>query len=299
MKHLAANNIVNEVGEDQYLGTSITTAFCEPIFAATLTNYFELLQPIQHETADFLARTNYQMPTSSSSCPMQSAMSTDKSFFAFLQENERLSTNFNCAMRFLADIQTHWSEYYPCKERLLQGMSEDGPLIVDVGGGSGVQLKLFHSRFPMGPGRLILEDTATTISQVAKAVTSLPISVDAIAHDFFTPQPARCCGARAYILRLVLHDWPDDKCQIILTHLRNAMQPGYSKILIQDIVIPNVGAPRSATSYDWSMMGFFAARERTEAQWRSLLAASELKIAGIWTRDPASVSVIEAVLAKE
>lgn len=299
MKHLAANNIVKEVNEDQYLGTSITTAMNGQVFAGTLKNYFELLQPIQQETPKFLARTNYQMPTSGSNCPMQSAMGTDKPFFAFLHESERLSTNFNYAMRFVAEVQAHWSEYYPCQERLLKGVLGEAPLLVDVGGGTGIQLKLFDSRFPTEPGKLILEDTLTTISQVEKATPRLPASIEAIAHDFFTPQPAKCCGARAYILRLVLHDWPDDKCHIILNHVRNAMKPGYSKLLIQNTVIPNIGAPKSATAYDWSMMGFFAARERTEAQWRSLLAVSGFKVVGIWSKDSASASVIEAVLADE
>lgn len=53
-------------------------------------------------------------------------------------------------------------------------------------------------------------------------------------HDFFTPQPIK--GARAYFMRSVLHDWPDEQCRKILGHLKDAMDPGYSKILISDCV---------------------------------------------------------------
>ncbi|PQE08500.1 o-methyltransferase protein [Rutstroemia sp. NJR-2017a BBW] len=41
---------------------------------------------------------------------------------------------------------------------------------------------------------------------------------------------------------IVLHDFPDDQCITILTELRKAMQPGYSKLFIHEQIMPNRGA---------------------------------------------------------
>jgi O-methyltransferase domain len=46
-------------------------------------------------------------------------------------------------------------------------------------------------------------------------------------------------GAKAYFMRRVLHDYSDDDCVKILSHLRAAMAQD-SKLLIQDQVMPSV-----------------------------------------------------------
>ena len=44
-------------------------------------------------------------------------------------------------------------------------------------------------------------------------------------------------GARVYYFRSILQDWPDDKCKLILMHLASAMKPGYSKILLNELIL--------------------------------------------------------------
>ena len=73
------------------------------------------------------------------------------------------------------------------------------------------------------------------------------------------------------------------------------MEPGYSKILINENVVPDMGASWSMTSLDWTMMAIGASAERTEAQWRELIGSVGLRINGRWTRDPAYESLIEVV----
>lgn len=59
--------------------------------------------------------------------------------------------------------------------------------------------------------------------------------VKSMANDFFTPQPLK--GAKAYYLRQVLHDCPTEQCKQILSNLKAAMKPGYSRILLNEIII--------------------------------------------------------------
>ena len=104
-------------------------------------------------------------------------------------------------------------------------------------------------------------------------------------------------GARIYFLHSVLHDWPDADCRRILQHLVAVMKKGYSKVLINENVVPDVGASWQITSLDWFMMGLAQSRERTESQWRDLLMSAGLKIVGIWKKEAYSESLIEAVIA--
>jgi hypothetical protein len=54
-------------------------------------------------------------------------------------------------------------------------------------------------------------------------------------HDFFAPQLIR--NAAVFLLRVVLHDWPDDFARRILLHLREAATPD-TKLVIADFVLP-------------------------------------------------------------
>ena len=103
-------------------------------------------------------------------------------------------------------------------------------------------------------------------------------------------------GARAYFLKYVLHDWPDDRCRQILAHLITAMQPGYSKLLINEAVLPDVGASWEQTSLDLYMMALASAMERTEGQWRRLLGGMGLTVLGIWRGGDGTESLIETMI---
>lgn len=86
-----------------------------------------------------------------------------------------------------------------------------------------------------------------------------------------------CAGARAYYLRNILHDWPDNKCIEILQSIKAGMT-SESKILIDEMVLPERGAPWRATQLDMAMSSCFAAVERSRAAWEDLLDKAGLKI---------------------
>jgi len=94
-----------------------------------------------------------------------------------------------------------------------------------------------------------------------------------------------------------MHDWPDHKNREILSHTCEAMTKGYSKILINEFVVPSRGASAFMTHIDMNMMCTLASMERTEKQWRSLLESVGLKVVKIWTTEEDSECVIEAMLA--
>ena len=103
-------------------------------------------------------------------------------------------------------------------------------------------------------------------------------------------------GAKFYYLHFVLHDWSDDRCQTILTELVRVMKPGFSKILINENVVPDQNAHWFATGLDLLVMVLGAASERTEKQWEYLLNSVGLRIVKIWRHPEATESLIEADL---
>lgn len=101
-------------------------------------------------------------------------------------------------------------------------------------------------------------------------------------------------GARAYYLHSCLHDWPDNVCESILARVKSAMKPGYSKLLINENVLPQKGAYWETTALDMVMLTLFSSRERTVEDWYNLVEKKAgLKIVKIWSVGKGAESLIE------
>lgn len=83
-------------------------------------------------------------------------------------------------------------------------------------------------------------------------------------------------------MRNILHDYPDEKCKIIIQNTIRAMNKD-SVLLIDDMVLSNSGVHWQAAQLDLTMMTALASQERTEEQWYALLESSGLKILKIYT----------------
>jgi demethylsterigmatocystin 6-O-methyltransferase len=160
------------------------------------------------------------------------------------------------------------------------GPESEVPFFVDIGGGHGHQCIQLLQKHPRLKNRIVLQDLPEAIDRLP---APLPQGIRAIPHDFFTPQPAATRGATFFYLRRILHDWPDEDCLRILKHVRDAMSsaPGKSKILIDEVVLPDVDAPWQAVMQDVSMGILFGGKERTRAQWDGLVAKAGLKISEV------------------
>jgi hypothetical protein len=96
-----------------------------------------------------------------------------------------------------------------------------------------------------------------------------------------------------------LHDWPDKRAREILVALRDAMEPGYSKLLVHDHVLPEKGVHPHASAYDLTMMVKVAGRERSESDWKVLLASAGYSVVKIWRSPFAVQAIIEAEVQRE
>ena len=256
----------------------------------------DVLHPIWNKLPQALAETKYRNPTDVTQTGTQLAFKTDEPFFQFLAKKPDTLRDFGTFMSTQRVGRPNFLDIYPAEEQLardfVSNYNKDEVMLIDVGGARGGELLEFKRRLPDVPGRLILQDRPEAVELVQEND-----SFEAVAYDFFTPQPVR--GARAYYFRNIFHDWSDSFCLRILQSTVSAMAPGYSKLLINEIVMPQRGANLYATNSDVNMMAVVAGVERTEQQWKDLLSAVGLKIAKIWTPERESESIIEAVLAEE
>lgn len=100
-------------------------------------------------------------------------------------------------------------------------------------------------------------------------------------------------GGDAYILSRILHDWNDADAAIILRSCQRAMAPDARLLLIEQVVPPGNGDAWSKLS-DLNMLVLFGGRERTEAEFRQLLASTGFRLAAVHPT-PTSWTVVEAV----
>lgn len=94
------------------------------------------------------------------------------------------------------------------------------------------------------------------------------------AHSFFDPQPIQ--DADIYLLRNVMHNWSDDDCTRILTHMVQILKPG-ARILIMDIVVPELRSlpvfkERLLRARDLNMLQAFNHPERRLQDWKAIFS---------------------------
>ncbi|KAF2829409.1 o-methyltransferas-like protein [Ophiobolus disseminans] len=291
MRGLASFHAVEQIDDEVYAPSKITNAFASTKGDAGARLFYELVVPGMQPIPKFLAETSYKNPTNAEHLPFNLAFGPQL-FFPWVQEHPEVLGSFLEWMAVQREGHTPWLEFYPFEQQVVSGFRAEDPhavLLVDVGGNTGHEIREIRQQCPSLRGRMVLQDLPSTIAQVKSSQ-----DMEAMAHDFFTPQPVE--GARVYYLRSILHDWDDAKCTIILQNIASAMKPGYSKVLINEFSIPGRGASAFTMRSDFMVMALAGAVERTENQWHVLLNSAGLKIDRIWTAEPESESIIEASL---
>jgi len=245
---------------------------------------------------EYLAKTSYRNPGDDPSAKslFQYSNNTELEFFQWLQTQPAALKTFNTSMaKSVATERARAGkglvDIYPFKS-LGEGLScPDEIVLVDVGGGQGQVLEDMRMHvLELNGKKMVLEDLPKTVED------HVPLEdVDFVPYDFLTvEQPVK--GARAYLLRHILHDWPDRICRKILLNTIPALVKGKSKILIVEIILPPVNPPIFGALMDIQMMNY-GGGGRKERQWRAIFESVGLEIVKIWPTAK-SDSVMELVL---
>jgi hypothetical protein len=110
--------------------------------------------------------------------------------------------------------------------------------------------------------------------------------------DMFSSVPA---GADAYIMKHIIHDWPDDLCIQLLKACRKGVNAD-GRLLVVDSVIQPGNDFSPCKFLDLQMLIFPSGCERTEKQFRDLFVAAGWQLRRI-IPTAASDSILEGVPA--
>jgi hypothetical protein len=188
-------------------------------------------------------------------------------------------------------------------------------VVVDVGGGHGEMAAAVLTGCAQPPAAAVIFDMSHVIersravwggggggdgsAQLRALLTAHPALRSRVSHaagDMFdaatVPRPE---GGRryAYMLRDILHDWPDEACVRILASLREAMGAAleHRVMIVGRVLVPGAGFIKSlgTTDADVLMMGAFGttAGERTREHYERLLTDAGLRLLKVTpTRSP-------------
>ncbi|KAJ5727174.1 hypothetical protein N7493_004994 [Penicillium malachiteum] len=258
----------------------------------------EGLLPVQ-KFPEYLRKINYRNPDDSLT-PLQYANNIKIDGFTWLAQNPESLTRFNSFMEGHLGNRPDWGDWFPVQEQLLDhaGLKPDAPFLVDIGAGRGHDLVAFRKRFPDIPGRFVLEDLPHVIEEIRGVQDLENAGIETVPYNFFTDvQPVQ--GARVYFFKYILHDWSDKKARIIFNNLKPAMKRGYSKIIMEEYILPDRNVRSISSLADLTVMVWLSGMERTRQRWINLLESVGLRILKFWLREGDDLGIIEAELADD
>jgi hypothetical protein len=166
--------------------------------------------------------------------------------------------------------------------------------VVDVGGGQGRLLGAILQRTPGVRG--VLYDLPEVVATAPTLLQSLGVleRCDIVAGSFLGSVPT---GGQAYVLKHILHDWPDSDALEILRHVRRAIAEDGTLLLFESVVTTD-GSPHLAKLTDLEMLLCLGGRERTRAEFAALLHAAGFSLTRV-IETAAPISILEATCTNE
>jgi hypothetical protein len=205
-----------------------------------------------------------------------------KPIFEYLAEEKELDAIFNDAMTGSSELEI---------PPVIAGYDFGRyATIVDVAGGHGRLLAAILQATPHARG--ILFDQPHVVAGAAALLKQHQVAdrVDLAEGSFFESVTD---GGDAYILKHIIHDWPDDEALQILRNVRIAAGAG-KHVLLVEFVIPEHGREFVGHWLDLEMLVGAGARERTAAQYEQLLNRAGFRMTRV-VETASPISVVEAV----
>lgn len=203
-----------------------------------------------------------------------------KPFFEYWAQDGVLAEDFHVGMASMSDIENEFlvrSYDFPA-----------GATVVDVAGGFGGLLLRVLRDNPSLHG--ILFDQPHVLSRHCLGDLGDDSRWNLASGDFFQS----CPRGDVYILKYIMHDWDDERATRILRSCREAMTSD-GRVLIMDPVLPPSEVPHTGRVMDLICMAIYeGGRERTEEEFRQLLARADLRLTRVIDTG-SHVSITEAI----
>ncbi len=160
--------------------------------------------------------------------------------------------------------------------------------VVDIGGGQGVLLEAVLTRHEHLTGTVFDLPHVVAQGPTPDATRSVASRWSSTSGSFFDAVPPADC----YLLKSVLHDWPDDRCVDILRTCRRSLSAG-GVVLVVETLVGRPGHEVDAAFSDLNMLVLPGGLERTEQKYAALFDAAGLQLTGV-VHTSSRMSVVEA-----
>lgn len=161
--------------------------------------------------------------------------------------------------------------------------------IVDVGGGNGALITAILG-IQLRPRGIIFDlPKVVDEAQYYLAQNGMADRCQIVAGDFFhdTIPP----DGDIYLMSHIIHDWNDDCAAQILLNCRAAMRDDSTLLLVEGIMPERPADAPATVGSDLLMLMFTGGRERTEAEYRSLLAMAGLQLTAVIPFEPTRIYI--------
>jgi ubiquinone/menaquinone biosynthesis C-methylase UbiE len=207
-----------------------------------------------------------------------------QSAWEYYAQHPEDASNFNQAMKGLTEM---------VNVAVLSAYKfSGGARLIDIAGGTGGLISAVLNAYPQMRG--VLFDLPHVIAEAGPLLDAAGVRdrCETATGDFFKSVPE---GGDAYVMKWIIHDWDDEKSSVILKNIHRAMNEN-GKLLLIEMVVTEGNQPDLSKFMDLNMLVMTGGRERTEAEFNSLLASAGFRLTRV-IRTASPVCVIEAVRA--
>jgi hypothetical protein len=164
--------------------------------------------------------------------------------------------------------------------------------ICDIGGGTGYLLGNLLLKYSHMKGTVLELESVISKKELLLA-PKLGVSERCfyVIGDMFSS--TQVPSADAYIMKMILHDWSDEKCVKILSNIYRS-SPDHARLFIAEHLIPGPDIPHFSKLFDIHMMCVASGKERTVDEYSTLLEQSGWKY--VQTLHPHQQSGLIAVI---
>jgi C-methyltransferase len=164
--------------------------------------------------------------------------------------------------------------------------------IVDVGGGQGGLLSTILAGTPNARG--VLYDLPEVVAEASALLRQRGVEdrVRVEGGSFFDSVPS---GGDAYVLKSIVHDWPDGQAVEILRNVRVAAGAD-ATVLVVEMVLPEHDREFAGNWVDLEMLVQANGRERAASEYRDLLREAGFRMTRV-VQTASPFSVVEATSA--
>lgn len=155
--------------------------------------------PTATKLPEYFRQNGYSNPWDSYRSPFSFAFGQE--FWSWLKQNPEQSAVFNGFMASRRQGRPSWFDIYPVERELIPSefnLGDDDVLLIDVGGNQGHDLLNLRAKHTNLPGKFILQDLPTVVDHLVFSDQR----VSAMGHNFFEPQPVKCCCPFSYLWQI-------------------------------------------------------------------------------------------------